>query len=80
MSTCRYENFLGLKLFIQGRRLRDVGTIMGSRYAPNGVLTLTTETGKYSFYFLDPPINILENGDRELFGDRPRRAYIKQPR
>jgi hypothetical protein len=81
MFTCHFEPFIGLRLLVHMNRLVDCGTIIdcGFELEYKGAITLFTETGEYSFYYLEPKaMKQLKNGDWKLLGDRPRWAYICQ--
>lgn len=78
MATCRYESFAGFNLQVYENRLRDRGTIVRTCYSPGGVVTFTTETGDYTFYFEgNKPMKQLSDGRWKVLGDFGRWAYVK---
>jgi hypothetical protein len=78
MIKCRFEPFIGLRLLVYENRLQDRGTISECFYSYDGIMTFTTETGEYSFYYVMPKMVHLKNGDWKLLGSTPRWAYVCQ--
>ena len=80
MIWSRYEPFIGFRLLVFENRLVDRGYITECLYSRDGVITFTTATGTYSFYYQEPREMVqLKSGDWKLFGDTPRWAYVCQP-
>ncbi len=78
MAICLYEPFIGLQHLEHLNVTEPRGKITECFYDAKGIMTFVTDKGwERSYYYLDPQIELLENGDWKLYGDRPRYGIVR---